>query len=75
MPFAAHLVVGVARQIIRQGANALLKGDQFAAEGQKLLRGEYSLDQIAQWVESKDINPQPKSGKQELLENIVNRYV
>ena len=38
-------------------------------------RGEYSLDQIAQWVESKDINPQPKSGKQELLENIVNRYV
>ena len=46
-----------------------------SAEGQKLLRGEYSLDQIAQWVETKDINPQPKSGKQELLENIVNRYV
>ncbi|WP_348641747.1 xylose isomerase [Rhizobium sp. P44RR-XXIV] len=46
-----------------------------SAEGQKLLRGEYSLDQIAQWVEAKDINPQPKSGKQELLENIVNRYV
>ena len=46
-----------------------------SAEGQKLLRGEYSLDQIAEWVESKDVNPQPKSGKQELLENIVNRYV
>jgi len=46
-----------------------------SAEGQKLARGEYSLEQIAEWVEAKDINPQPKSGKQELLENIVNRYV
>ena len=46
-----------------------------SAEGQKLARGEYSLEEIAQWVEAKDINPQPKSGKQELLENIVNRYV
>jgi xylose isomerase len=46
-----------------------------SAESQKLLRGEYSLDDIAKWVETKDINPQPKSGKQELLENIVNRYV
>ncbi|MDE1993335.1 MAG: xylose isomerase, partial [Rhizobiaceae bacterium] len=46
-----------------------------SSEGQKLARGEYSLEQIAEWVEAKDINPQPKSGKQELLENIVNRYV
>ncbi len=46
-----------------------------SAEGQKLFRGEYSLEEITQWVESKDVNPQPKSGKQELLENIVNRYV
>ncbi|MCS3740658.1 xylose isomerase [Rhizobium sp. BK661] len=46
-----------------------------SVEGQKLARGEYSLEQIAEWVEAKDINPQPKSGKQELLENIVNRYV
>jgi len=44
-------------------------------EAQKLLRGEYALDDIAKWVESKDVNPQPRSGKQELLENIVNRYV
>jgi xylose isomerase len=46
-----------------------------SAEGQKLFRGEYSLEEITQWVEGKDVNPQPKSGKQELLENIVNRYV
>lgn len=46
-----------------------------AAESQKMLRGEYSLEQIAARVESQDINPQPKSGQQELLENVVNRYV
>lgn len=45
------------------------------AEAQKVLRGEYSLSEIAHHVESRDINPQPRSGKQELMENIVNRYV
>ena len=42
--------------------------------GKKLLTG-LSLDQITAEVEAKDINPQPKSGRQEYLENIVNRYV
>ena len=45
------------------------------AEAQKLFRGEYSLDEITNWVETKDVNPQPRSGQQELLENVVNRYV
>lgn len=46
------------------------------AEGaQKLLAGEWSLDQVADWVIAEDINPQPVSGRQEMLENIVNRYV
>ncbi|PWE57411.1 xylose isomerase [Metarhizobium album] len=44
-------------------------------EAQKMLRGEYSLEQIAANVEGGDINPEPKSGRQELLENVVNRYV
>ncbi|OLP60979.1 xylose isomerase [Xaviernesmea oryzae] len=34
-----------------------------------------SLEDLASLVESTDLNPQPRSGKQELLENIVNRYV
>jgi xylose isomerase len=46
-----------------------------SAESQKMLRGEYSLEAIAARVESQDINPQPRSGQQELLENVVNRYV
>ncbi len=46
-----------------------------SAEAQKMLSGAYSLEDIARNVETADVNPEPKSGKQELLENIVNRYV
>ena len=44
-------------------------------EAQKMLDGAYSLDDIVDYVTANDINPKPKSGRQELLENIVNRYV
>ena len=44
-------------------------------EAQKMLNGEYSLDQIADYVSMSEVNPEPKSGRQEILENIVNRYV
>ncbi|HLP69811.1 MAG TPA: xylose isomerase [Rhizobium sp.] len=44
-------------------------------EAQKMLRGEYSLDEIAGMVDRENINPEPKSGRQEYLENVVNRYV
>ncbi len=42
---------------------------------QKLLAGHWSLDEVVKWVEAANINPQPESGRQEMLENIVNRYV
>ena len=45
------------------------------AEAQKMLKGDYTLDQIAEKVERENINPEPRSGRQEYLENIVNRYV
>jgi xylose isomerase len=44
-------------------------------EAQKMLRGEYSLGDIAARVERDNINPEPRSGRQEYLENVVNRYV
>ncbi|WP_421858492.1 xylose isomerase [Oricola sp.] len=44
-------------------------------EAQKMLSGGYSLEDIAHYVEQADVNPQPKSGQQEYLENLVNRYV
>jgi xylose isomerase len=34
-----------------------------------------SRSEIEEWVRKADINPQPKSGRQEYLENVVNRYV
>lgn len=33
------------------------------------------LESIAQRVEAEGINPSPRSGRQEILENVVNRYV
>lgn len=46
-----------------------------SAEAKAMLSGKRSLEEIAERVEKKNINPQPRSGRQELLENIVNRYV
>jgi len=40
----------------------------------KMLTSE-SLADIAARVENENVNPQPKSGQQEYLENLVNRFV
>jgi xylose isomerase len=42
---------------------------------QDVLAGKISLDDIAAKVEDEGIEPQPRSGKQEYLENVVNRFV
>ena len=44
-------------------------------EAQRMLAGASSLDDIAARVLRDDLNPTPRSGRQELLENIVNRYL
>jgi xylose isomerase len=46
-----------------------------APEAQAMLRGDRSLDEIAARVVSDGIEPEPRSGRQEWLENVVNRYV
>jgi xylose isomerase len=43
--------------------------------GQSIMSGEHSLDSLSALVLEKKINPKQESGRQELLENIVNRYV
>ena len=45
-----------------------------APEAQAMLKSR-SLEEIAARVLDGSVNPQPRSGRQELLENIVNRYV
>lgn len=42
---------------------------------EKMMSGNMDFDAIAQHVLDNDINPEPRSGQQEKLENIVNRYV
>lgn len=44
-------------------------------QAQKILKGGSSLEELEAHVLSAGINPAPRSGRQELLENIVNRYV
>jgi xylose isomerase len=44
-------------------------------EAQKMLAGEYGLDGIADYVQAAGVNPTPKSGQQEILENWVNKFV
>ena len=45
------------------------------ALGQQILGPEATLETIAETVGREAINPRPKSGRQEYLENLVNRYV
>ena len=44
-------------------------------EAQAMLKGKRSLEDIAKRVEKEAINPEPRSGQQEYLENLVNRFV
>jgi xylose isomerase len=68
-----------AAAMIEDGALSTPLKDRYAGweqEGAKnMLSGKQSLEDIASWVEQSQLNPSPKSGRQEMLENIVNRYV
>jgi xylose isomerase len=44
-------------------------------EAKAMLAGKRSLADIAARVEKDGINPEPKSGQQEYLENLINRFV
>ena len=46
-----------------------------APEAQAMLAGERTLEEISARVLADAIEPQPRSGRQEYLENVVNRYV
>ncbi len=46
-----------------------------SAEAQAMLSGKRTLEEVARRVVAEKIEPQPKSGRQEYLENIINRYV
>ncbi|AEQ53374.1 xylose isomerase [Pelagibacterium halotolerans] len=68
-----------AAAIIEDGTYDAFLTERYAgwnsAEAQAMLKGERSLSDIAARVEAEGINPQPKSGRQEYLENLINRFV
>ncbi len=43
--------------------------------GKEIMDGQLSLAEIAERVDAKSINPKPRSGRQEMLENLVSRYL
>ena len=68
-----------AARMIEDGALSGPLADRYAGwsrpDAQKMLAGEEGLDTIAARVLAENLDPEPKSGRQEFLENAVNRYV
>ncbi|HEX4297719.1 MAG TPA: xylose isomerase [Devosia sp.] len=67
-----------AAAMISDGTYDKVLADRYAGwsapDGQAMLKSQ-SLADIAARVEQDNINPQPRSGQQEYLENVVNRFV
>lgn len=68
-----------AAAIIEDGTYDAFLDERYAGwqstEAQAMLKGERALEDIAARVEAEEIDPQPKSGRQEYLENLINRFV
>ena len=68
-----------AAAILEDGTLEAMRAERYAGwnsdEARKMLSGEYALDDLEAYVRSSGLNPEPRSGKQERLENLVNRCV
>jgi xylose isomerase len=68
-----------AAKLIEGGVYDRFLADRYAgwdkAEGKAMLAGGASLEAIAARVASQKIEPKPRSGKQEYLENLLNDYL
>ena len=68
----------IAEKMITDGALQAAVNKRYAGwdtpHGRQILQGEISLATLADGVLERNQDPQPVSGKQELLENLVNRY-
>ena len=69
----------VAAEMIEQGALARLRDERYAGWagdlGRSILAGDALFEMLAGRVEAGEIDPRPVSGRQELLENEVNRAI
>ncbi|MFT3955018.1 MAG: xylose isomerase [Piscinibacter sp.] len=69
----------VAEKMISDGALAAHVDERYAGWngklGKSILAGKQSLDSLARLVAATDLEPQPRSGRQERLEQLVGNYV
>ncbi len=69
----------VAAALIEDGELERLRTERYSGwskgVGRSILEGKTALDELAVGVVSGDIDPRPVSGRQERLENIVNRAI
>lgn len=69
----------IAEKMIDADLLEQLRRDRYAGWkdnfGQAILNGELSMSEISDRVLSEQIEPLPSSGHQEMLENLVNRYI
>ncbi len=78
MDACARALLAAAKMIEEQALDKPL-AERYAkwdsTHAREMLAGKLSLAEIAQHVEKGGIEPEPKSGRQEALENILNHYV
>ena len=69
----------VAARMVEDGALQRLRDERYQgwtdALGRSILSGDAKFEQLASRVEAGEIDPHPVSGRQELLENIVNQEI
>jgi xylose isomerase len=69
----------VAERMVDDGALKRSVVERYAgwdgALGRSILKGRRSLDDLARMIERQDLEPRPRSGRQERLENLVNGYL
>ncbi|MCB1494185.1 MAG: xylose isomerase [Bauldia sp.] len=69
----------IAEKMIDDGALADFVAERYSGwdtrEGKAILAGKRSLDDLSASVLKKGVEPQPKSGKQEYLERLLNDYL
>jgi xylose isomerase len=77
MDVAARALLAAERMIVDGGLKKIV-ADRYAgwqsAFGKAVLAGNASLESLSEHVLGKDSEPQPVSGRQEYLENLVNRF-
>jgi xylose isomerase len=69
----------VAAEMVERGTSRQLREERYAGWagelGTSILSGDVTLDELERRVATAEIDPRPVSGRQELLENLVNQQI